>query len=252
MFIAHVPAGYLLSAVCRRKVAEKSRRLVLWGILAGSVIPDLDMIYFWIMQERAIHHHLYLPHLPSVWVGVLAIGSLLALITKKRIWWQGALWMFVGAMFHLMLDTLVGGIAWLHPFDRTLFHLVDVPATQSWWVMSIILHWTFLAEVLICLAAGIVFLVQDARRLLTFMSDMKRILLHLILPVMGIAIAFAGLVYDVLFAGIPYQDPTPEMQERYEMHSFVAGIFYAVGGLVLLIGVLEVVVAIVRRLRRSS
>ncbi len=250
MFIAHVPAGYLLSKVCQKRVGEKSRALVMWCILAGSIIPDLDMIYFWMMQERAVHHHLYLPHLPSVWIGVLMVGGLISLITRKQIWGQGAWWMFVGAMFHLLLDTLVGGIAWLHPFDDTLFHLVDVPATQSWWVMSFVLHWTFFAEILICIASGLVFLLQDADRLVRFLNRMKRIFMLCILPVLGIAIAFVGLIYDVLFAGIPYLDPTPEMQARYDTHSMIAACFYVIGGIALLVGLIVVpLVAIINHRR---
>lgn len=31
-----------------------------------------------------------------------------------------------------------------------------------------------------------------------------------------------GFLYDVYFAGIPYQDPPPEILESYELHNFVA------------------------------
>jgi len=33
----------------------------------------------------------------------------------------------------------------------------------------------------------------------------------LVLIIVGITIIFVGFVYDVLFAGIPYQDPTPAL-----------------------------------------
>jgi hypothetical protein len=36
-----------------------------------------------------------------------------------------------------------------------------------------------------------------------------------LLLVAGLLLVVAGFLYDVLFAGIPYQDPTPELQARY-------------------------------------
>ncbi|BHH82419.1 hypothetical protein [Desulforhopalus sp. 52FAK] len=56
----------------------------------------------------------------------------------------------------------------------------------------------------------------------------------------GIVIVMMGLVYDIMFAGIPYQDPTPELQARYDFHSFVAGIFYKTGGMVFLVGLVAI------------
>jgi len=156
MFIAHLPAGYLLASASQKWASAKSRRLVLWCIMAGSIIPDLDMFYFYLIDARQTHHHLYWPHLPSMWVMVLGCGGVMSLFSQNTIWVRGASWMFAGAMLHLVLDTLVGGIAWLHPFDDTLFHLVDVPARRSWWVWNFLLHWTFLLEIMICLTSAIV------------------------------------------------------------------------------------------------
>jgi len=66
---------------------------------------------------------------------------------------------------------------------------------------------------------------------------------------LGMAIAGVGFVYDVLFAGIPYQDPTPAMVARYNFHSQIAstlcwggvGIFFMGGA-----------AAIVRKLLRKG
>ena len=56
----------------------------------------------------------------------------------------------------------------------------------------------------------------------------------------GIVIIMSGFVYDVLFAGIPYQDPTPELQARYDFHSAVAGWFYKTGGILFLVGLIAI------------
>jgi hypothetical protein len=44
-----------------------------------------------------------------------------------------------------------------------------------------------------------------------------------VLPIAsGAALLVTGFAYDVSFAGLPYQDPTPEMQERWLFHSRMA------------------------------
>ena len=42
------------------------------------------------------------------------------------------------------------------------------------------------------------------------------------LLLLGIMIIFVGFVYDVLFAGIPFQDPTPAMLATYNFHATIA------------------------------
>lgn len=43
-----------------------------------------------------------------------------------------------------------------------------------------------------------------------------------VMILLGGGIVFAGFVYDVLFAGIPYQDPTPALAAAYEYHARIA------------------------------
>jgi hypothetical protein len=69
---------------------------------------------------------------------------------------------------------------------------------------------------------------------------MKRLLKTLAAPGIGILIVMSGFVYDVVFAGIPYQDPTPELQARYDFHSAVAGSLYTTGGVVFLLGLVVI------------
>lgn len=71
---------------------------------------------------------------------------------------------------------------------------------------------------------------------------MKKWLLTFSLPFFGFLIIAAGFIYDVEFAGIPYQDPTPEMQQHYNHEAHIASVIEFVGacvfvfGLILLIG----------------
>jgi len=58
--------------------------------------------------------------------------------------------------------------------------------------------------------------------------------------ILGIVILVTGFVYDILFAGIPYQDPTPALQARYDCHSSIAGLFYKTGGIVFVVGLVAI------------
>jgi hypothetical protein len=50
-----------------------------------------------------------------------------------------------------------------------------------------------------------------------------------ILLIAGLCLLFSGFAWDVIFAGIPYQDSTPEMTARYEFHATVASVIRGIG-----------------------
>lgn len=50
----------------------------------------------------------------------------------------------------------------------------------------------------------------------------------------GLLLLLAGVAYDTLFAGIPFQDPTPALERRYVLHASIAG-WIQVAGLILLL-----------------
>jgi hypothetical protein len=66
----------------------------------------------------------------------------------------------------------------------------------------------------------------------------------------GFLVVVAGFVYDVEFAGIPYQDPTPEMSARYAYHAHIASMICRIGFWILLFGIIAGIIRfIIRRLR---
>jgi hypothetical protein len=72
--------------------------------------------------------------------------------------------------------------------------------------------------------------------------------LPLILIAVGVSMLISGFFYDVIFAGIPYQDPTPEMSARYAFHSRVASTIYTISSGTILFGaVIRVIRVIIRR-----
>ena len=62
-------------------------------------------------------------------------------------------WFSMGALLHMVLDTFLGKINWAWPWGEFGGPLTVVPASQSHWILSFLLHWTFLTEVVICAAA---------------------------------------------------------------------------------------------------
>ncbi len=47
--------------------------------------------------------------------------------------------------------------------------------------------------------------------------------------ILGVAGYIASFLYEAVFAGIPYQDPTPELQRNYDFHVQVARDLYQFG-----------------------
>lgn len=146
MLTAHLPSGYVLARVLPRGIPA-----LMPVALLGAVAPDFDMIWFHFVDHGAIHHHRYWVHIPLFWAGVAAVALPLA-------GWAGylrtALVFFAAVFMHLVLDTISGGILWGAPFSGHLFALFEVPAAYGHWVISFMLHWTFLAEVVVWLVAA--------------------------------------------------------------------------------------------------
>lgn len=157
MLIAHLPSGYLLGRTAGVRGAAMKAALI------GSVAPDFDMLWFHLVDHGRVLHHEYITHIPGCWL----IATLLVLALTR---WLAPMRLIVAAMFftgvflHLALDTLVGGIMWLWPFDDRLISLAVVPARFDHWVTSFMLHWSFLVEIAITLLAGWL-LLRDRRHI---------------------------------------------------------------------------------------
>ncbi len=150
MFIAHLPAGYLLTEFLQRKLKTTK---YLWVGLIASIFPDIDLLFFYFIDNRQTLHHHYWTHLPLFWFSVWAALVIASFALKHRALRVIATIIFANTLLHLLLDTFVGGINWLYPFiDYDLF-LITVPATHAFWVWSFVFHWSFLVELIIFAAA---------------------------------------------------------------------------------------------------
>lgn len=152
MFIAHLPAGYLLTRAIQRAAHRPSRKLMALG-LGASIIPDADLLYFYLVDHGQVHHHAYIPHMPYVWLVAGLIAFIATMLAGKKFWQLGVLIVVANGLLHMLLDTLVGGIYWLMPFSDAFWQVTKVPAHYGWWPANFILHWTFALELLIVLAA---------------------------------------------------------------------------------------------------
>ncbi len=164
MFIAHLPAGYICGCALTDRVSERARKGRFISFLIGSVFPDVDMLYFYLIDHGRHHHHHYWTHLPIFWLAVLALSATIGtLLRTKRFVWIAA--SFVGGIFlHFILDTPFAGICWLYPLSDQNFYLITVPATRSWWVWSFVFHWSFLFEIAICIAAAVLLFRRRTQR----------------------------------------------------------------------------------------
>ncbi|MEL6887211.1 MAG: metal-dependent hydrolase [Pseudomonadota bacterium] len=144
MIVGHLAAGYLAA----RGLAVVGAAALFGGVLIGSVLPDIDMLWFALVDQGRVHHHNYLTHRPVIWAGLLCVGLLLRRTSVTGV--------ALGALLHLALDSIAGKIAWAWPVSEVAAPLVVVPATQAHWVMSFIFHWTFAMELALCaLALGV-------------------------------------------------------------------------------------------------
>lgn len=139
MLIGHLPAGYLAARL------SGVRGALFAGMIVGAVLPDIDMLWFHLVDHRAVHHHAYLTHRPLVW----AVALLTGLALRRRF----VAGLGLGGLVHMAMDTIAGAIAWGWPLWPAPVTLVTVPATHDHWIASFLAHWTFRLELAITGAA---------------------------------------------------------------------------------------------------
>lgn len=149
MFIAHLPVAYLASRALAKRGAGSSaegRRLIGLGMAAG-LAPDLDLLWFFLVDQRRQVHHNYLPHLPAFAIACIAAAALaLAMARARRETWLALAAAGLNWMLHLVLDTVAGGVQWLWPLSRHELVLSHVEARYQPWYLNFLLHWTFALE----------------------------------------------------------------------------------------------------------
>lgn len=148
MIIGHVPAGYVISRLLAHyaEPLDVSAKAFMWAGVVGSLAPDLDMLYFHLVDNRQHHHHTYFTHYPIVWLALLVASAIwLYTATKKNHAACAAIFSLNG-FAHMLLDTVVGDIWWLAPWGNEPFAFFTVSALYRPWWLNFLLHWSFAIE----------------------------------------------------------------------------------------------------------
>lgn len=144
MFIGHLPAGYLLTK--KIQSALKTNHFLWVGLLA-SILPDVDLVYFYFVDHAQSLHHGYWTHIPFYWLMMFCVALLATSFLKEKNYRNLVLIFFANIFMHLFLDTIVGKVQWFYPFSNVDVYFFEVPAAHGWWVLNFIFHWTFLFEI---------------------------------------------------------------------------------------------------------
>ena len=160
MFIAHLPAGYLFGKAATRLSGLKTKQLVVWTAI-GGILPDADLLYFYLVDNQSTHHRYYPSHWPITWL-ILFVISLLLFRLRPRIALAFA-GLSIGSLVHMVLDSVAAPVLWLAPFSNLKIELVQIPAIYENYIWSFVLHWTFAIEIAICSIALGTFLANHAR-----------------------------------------------------------------------------------------
>lgn len=154
MIIAHLPAGYLLTNAMQSRLKEKS---LLWAGLLGSVFPDFDILYFYLIDDRQTSHRQYWTHVPFFWICVACLTLPFVVrfggVKMKR----AALFFYANLAAHLCFDTIVAPVYWLRPSnDQSVqFFHIHIEKVFDYWFWNYMFHPFFMVELLICAGAGI-------------------------------------------------------------------------------------------------
>ncbi|MBI1891559.1 MAG: metal-dependent hydrolase [Burkholderiales bacterium] len=148
MFFGHLPAGYIAARLLQRRAERfgvSSKRFLAAGML-GAVAPDIDMLYFYLVDQRQHNHHTYWTHFPITWSALLLASAIwLYAARDKRCASLVAIFCLNG-FGHMLLDSIVGRIWWLAPFVDRAYSLFTVPALYQPWWLNFFLHWSFALE----------------------------------------------------------------------------------------------------------
>lgn len=154
MFFAHLPAGYLVGKAVNTGVSEYSRwqRPILYSAMAGSVLPDIDWLYFQLVDRGQGDYHGYWLHFPFVWVALLLLSTAVAWKMRNRNAALALVMFPLTGLLHMVLDSMVGAVQWLQPFSNTGYRMFAPLPEHSGWLAAF-LHWPVLLELAITVAA---------------------------------------------------------------------------------------------------
>lgn len=145
MIIGHLPAGYVASKLLFRYFEARGAvyKPFLWMGVLGAIAPDLDMVYFHLIDHRQHHHHTYWTHFPIVWACLFLISMSWLYAARATSYGTLAVIFSLNGLIHMLFDSIVGDIWWFAPFVDKPFAFFTVPALYKPWWLNFLLHWSF-------------------------------------------------------------------------------------------------------------
>jgi inner membrane protein len=101
-------------------------------------------------------------HYPVIWVVAMLVCVLVADGPDATVGCARRVFA-LGGFTHMVLDSVVGDIAWLAPYSDEYFALSHVEAMFKPWWLNFILHWSFALELLLVALAVYVWRRDHAR-----------------------------------------------------------------------------------------
>jgi inner membrane protein len=141
--------------------------------VVGAIAPDIDLLYFHLIDHRQTLHHRYFSHWPLTWL-VLTVAAValnrrtarsaqsprglkgtaaLSAARRLRAIFFLVLLFCLGGTLHIILDSIVGDVFWFAPFIYKPWSLFAVHGNLHPWWLNFVAHWSFGLEIAICLWA---------------------------------------------------------------------------------------------------
>lgn len=151
MIIAHAPAGYVSAKLLFRRFEAQGTayKAFLFAAMFGAIAPDLDILYFYLLDQRQHHHHTLWPHFPIVWASLLLASLIWFGAARTRKHAALAIIFTLNGLLHMVLDTIVSNIWWLAPFVDKPYVFFTVPPRYNPWWLNFVFHWSFAFELAI-------------------------------------------------------------------------------------------------------
>lgn len=155
MFIGHIPAGFLISTYLNRRLAapnSNTRIFILAGIV-GAVAPDLDLLYFYLVDHGRHHHHTYFTHLPIFWAALIIAAGVWRTTRSDSCGPGLGLIFAINGFGHVVLDSIIGDVWWLAPWIDQPYSLFTIHRRLDPWWLNFLLHESFALEIALVLGA---------------------------------------------------------------------------------------------------
>lgn len=131
MIFAHAPAGFLAAFLTKpfwkKKYGVYSKRttaLFLFLGALGGLVPDIDLFFYYLHDASSSHRDM-LTHKPVLYLGFGLIAFGCAALLRRPRWCIGISAFTLGALSHMLTDTVTAQIQLLYPLSQTYFGVAD-------------------------------------------------------------------------------------------------------------------------------